>query len=153
PDERDFLRATAPLERFNAELAALLYQQHGARGTIASLERKDLLVVHWDGGERWFRYHRLLSETVQAALAVEEPLRAVEIHRRAAQWVFDAGHHSDAVRHATLAGDSALLAQLFERAGGWRLIISGNVGLVRNALLRIPLEVLRRYSRSALGRA
>lgn len=150
-DERDFLRATAPLERFNAELAALLHQHRGARDTIASLERKDLLVVHWDGGERWFRYHRLLSETVQAALAIEEPLRAVEVHRRAAQWFFDAGHHSDAVRHATLAGDSALLAQLFERAGGWRLIISGNIGLVRNALSRIPLDVLRSYPRSHLG--
>ena len=150
-DERDFLRATAPLERFNAELATLLHQHPSARDTIASLERKDLLVVHWDGGERWFRYHRLLSETVQAALAIEEPLRAVEVHRRAAQWFFDAGHHSDAVRHATLAGDSALLAQLFERAGGWRLIISGNIGLVRNALSRIPLDVLRSYPRSHLG--
>jgi len=150
-EELRFLRATASVDRFNADLAAVLCPGVAGREAIEALERKDLLVVHWDAGERWFRYHRLLSETVQAALMTEDPQQSIELHRRAAVWFFDAGHHPEAVRHATAAGDESLLALLFERAGGWRLIISGNVGLARNALTRIPPEVLRNYPRSYLG--
>lgn len=149
--ERQFLQCTALVDRFSADLASTLCPDAGAAAIIAALERKDLIVVHWDGGERWYRYHRLLSETVVEALAREDPAGLTELHGRAALWFFEAGHHPEAVRHATATGDASLLARLFERAGGWRLIISGNIGLVRNALARITVDVLREYPRSHLG--
>lgn len=149
--ERQFLQCTALVDRFSSDLASTLCPDAPAAATIAALERRDLIVVHWDGGERWYRYHRLLSETVVEALAREDPARLTDLHSRAALWFFEAGHHPEAVRHATATGDVSLLARLFERAGGWRLIISGNIGLVRNALSRIAVDVLRSYPRSHLG--
>src|SRR5690606_24655676 len=68
-----------------------------------------------------------------------------------AEWFFGAGLHAEAVRHALATGDEDLLAGLFERAGGWRLIVAGNIGLTRNALTRIPVSVLRKFPRSHLA--
>jgi LuxR family maltose regulon positive regulatory protein len=149
--EGRFFECTALVDRFSTDLASTLCTDVPVASTIAALERKDLLVVHWDGGERWYRYHRLLSETVVDALTRDDPARLIELHRRAALWFFESSHHPEAVRHATATGEESLLARLFERAGGWRLIISGNIGLVRNALARISLDVLRAYPRSHLG--
>jgi LuxR family transcriptional regulator, maltose regulon positive regulatory protein len=149
--EREFLRRTAIVDRFSEDLAATLGERHAAHDVIASLERKDLLVVIWDGDQRWFRYHRLLAEMAVAEAERERPALVADLHRRAAQWFFKAGHHAEAVRHAAATRDDDLLAQLFEHAGGWKLIISGHVGLTRNALALIPPAVLRNYPRSHLA--
>lgn len=146
--EREFLHRTAIVDRFSEELAATLGEELAIRDVIASLERKDLLVVIWDGDQRWFRYHRLLAEMAMAELQGEQPALVPDLHRRAAEWFFSAGHHAEAVRHAVASHDDDLLGQLFERAGGWKLIISGHIGLARNALSLIPPAVLRAYPRS-----
>lgn len=149
--ERELLQRTAIVDRFSEDLAATLSERLNMREVIAALERKDLLVVIWDGDQRWFRYHRLLAEMAVAELQRERPALVGDLHRRAAEWFFKTGHHAEAVRHAVATRDDDLLAQLFERAGGWKLIISGHIGLARNALALIPAAVLRGYPRSHLA--
>lgn len=151
PGQRDFLQRTCLVDRFSRDLAAALCPGASVDEIIAALERKDLLVSHWDGGERWLRYHRLLSDTALAELRSDEPDQETTLHRAAAEWFFEAGLHAEAVRHALATGDEDLLAGLFERAGGWRLIVAGNIGLARNALTRIPVGVLRKFARSHLA--
>lgn len=151
PRQREFLRRTCVVDRFSRDLAVALYPGANVDDIIAALERKDLLINHWDGGERWLRYHRLLSDTALAELRSDSQVDETSLHRAAAEWFFDAGLHAEAVRHALATGDEALLAGLFERAGGWRLIVAGNIGLARNALMRIPGSVLRKFPRSHLA--
>lgn len=151
PGQREFLRRTCVVDRFSRDLAAALCPDANVDEIIAALERKDLLVSHWDGGERWLRYHRLLSDTAQAELRSDAPDDETSLHRAAAEWFFQAGLHAEAVRHALATGDEDLLAGLFERAGGWRLIVAGNIGLARNALTRIPVSVLRKFPRSHIA--
>ena len=156
PAEREFLLRTAIVDRFSEPLAHALCDGLPVREAIAALERKDLLVVIWDGNERWFRYHRLLAELASAELVRERERFGTtlgeRLHRRAAEWFFEAGHHAEAVRHALATGDDRLLAELFERARGWQLIVTGHVGLSRNALQFISPQVMRDYPRSQLAR-
>ena len=151
PVEREFLRRTCIVDRFSRELAVALCPDADVDEIIVSLERKDLLISHWDGGERWLRYHRLLSDTALAELRSEAHSNERLLHRAAAEWFFDAGLFAEAVRHALATGDEDLLAALFERAGGWWLVVAGNIGLARNALTRIPVSVLRKFPRSHLA--
>ena len=150
--EREFLRRTAIVDRFCEDLAATLGDKLAIRDIIATLERKDMLVVIGDGDRQWFRYHRLVAEMVMAEVERDQPLLVADLHRRAAEWFFKAGHHAEAVRHAVETGDDDLPAQLFEAAGGWKLLIDGHVGLTRNALALIPPAMLRSYPRSHLAR-
>ena len=150
--EHEFLLRTSIADRFSEPLAAALCGELPVREAIAALERKDLLVVIWGGNERWFRYHRVLAELAVTQLARVREGLVVELHRRAAEWFFQAGHHAEAVRHALATGDDRLLAELFERAGGWQLVCTGHVGLSRNALTFIPPRVLRDYPRAQLAR-
>ena len=151
PGERAFLRNTCVVDRYSAGLATALCPGQPVDDLIATLERKDLIVNHWDAGERWLRYHRLLSETALAELRSEAPQIEHELHRVAAEWFFAAGLHAEAVRHAIASGDELLLAALFERAGGWWLVVTGNIGLARNAMARIPPAGLRNFPRSYLA--
>ena len=150
--EREFLLRTAIVDRFCEPLAEALCGDLPVREAIRALEHKDLLVVIWDGNERWFRYHRLLAELAIAELARVHEGQAAGLHRSAAEWFFRSGHHAEAVRHALATGDDRLLAELFERAGGWQLVCSGHVGLSRNALTFISPQVLRDYPRAQLAR-
>ncbi len=151
PGQRELLRRTCIVDRFSRELAVALCPDENVDEIIASLERKDLLISHWDGGERWLRYHRLLSDTALAELRSEARGNERSLHRAAAEWFFAAGLYAEAVRHALATGDDDLLAGLFERAGGWWLVVAGNIGLARNALTRIPVSVLRKFPRSHLA--
>lgn len=151
PVQRQFLRRTCIVDRFSRDLAAALCPGENVDEIIGALERKDLLISHWDGGERWLRYHRLLSDTALAELRHDAQGDEASLHQAAAEWFFDAGLHAEAVRHALATGDENLLARLFERGGGWWLIVTGNISLARNALTRIPVSVLRRFPRSHLA--
>lgn len=150
--EHEFLLRTAIVDRFSAGLARSLAADLRVDDLIAALERKDLVVAMRDANGTWYRYHRLLTELALARLASARPYLVDELHRRAATWFFDAGLHAEAVQHALATGDHQLLAEMFERAGGWRLVIAGYVGLARNALTLIPPEVLREYPRAQLAR-
>lgn len=152
PQEHAFLLRTAIADRFSEHLAHALCADLPIRELISALERKDLLVVIWDGNERWLRYHRLLAEAAVAELTRTERPAVEALHRCAAEWFFASGHHAEAVRHALATRDDRLLAQLFERAGGWKLVITGHVGVSRNALTLLPPEVLRDYPRAQLAR-
>jgi LuxR family maltose regulon positive regulatory protein len=150
--ERDFTLRTSIADRFCEPLAEALCGDAPVREVIAALERKDLLVVIWDGNQRWFRYHRLLAELAVAELKRTHQSQIASLHRCAAEWFFHRGHHAEAVRHALATEDDRLLAELFEHAGGWQLVCTGHVGLSRNALTFISPEVMPHYPRTQLAR-
>jgi LuxR family maltose regulon positive regulatory protein len=151
-EEHEFLLRMSLVDRFSTPLAECLCADLDVDRIVAALEAKDLVIAMRDGEQRWYRFHRLLSELAASRLARSRPYLVDELQRRAAEWFFAAGLHAEAVRHALATRDPRLLAAMFEQGGGWQLAVSGYVGLTRNALSLIPTEVLREYPRTQLAR-
>lgn len=153
-DLRRFLMQTSILERVNADLAEAVTGRSGAGAGLARLSRLDSLLVPLDadGSGGWFRYHHLLQEYLRDELAREHAGLLPELHARAARWFEARGFLTEAVRHARLGGDLPSAARLVESAGGWSLILSGGIGLLRNLLQNFPEESFIRYPRLGISR-
>jgi LuxR family maltose regulon positive regulatory protein len=82
----------------------------------------------WPIGSGWYRYHTLFAEVLRLKLRQEYPERVTALHQRAARWYERNGLLTEAVRHASRAGDWPLAAgmvidqlaigQIIERRGG-----------------------------------
>lgn len=114
---RNFLLQTSILDTLCGPLCdAVTGQKHG-KDTLERLERDNLFVVPLDDDRRWYRYHHLFADVLQAHLLEEQPDQLPALHRRASEWYEENGSRPDAVRHALLAGDFEWAADLIERAG------------------------------------
>ena len=114
---RSFLLQTSILDKLCGPLCdAVTGQKHG-KATLESLERDNLFVVPLDEERRWYRYHHLFADVLQAHLLEEQPDQLPLLHRKASEWYEENGSRSDAVRHALCAGDLEWAAELIERAG------------------------------------
>ena len=82
------------------------------RASIAA----NLFLVPLDDRRRWYRYHHLFADVLQARLLDEQPDRAPELHRRASDWYEKNGERSEAIRHAIAGNDFERAAELIERA-------------------------------------
>ena len=110
PEVRDLLLSTSILERVNAEAASELTGSEYAGRILASVARANAFVQPTGCG--WYRYHTLFAEVLRLKLRREYGDRVAVLHRRAARWYARNGSLTDAVRHATLAGDWQLAASL-----------------------------------------
>lgn len=117
---------------------------------LSYLERENLFIAPLDEERRWYRYHPLFAEALAARLAEAEGESAPLLHRRAAAWYEAQGHLADAVRHALAAGDQEHVACLVEGAYR-RLVMQGEIVLLRGWLDALPVELVR--SRPRLGLA
>jgi LuxR family transcriptional regulator, maltose regulon positive regulatory protein len=108
PEVRDLLLSTSILERVNAEAASELTGSEQAGRILASVARVNAFVQPIGCG--WYRYHTLFAEVLRLKLRCEHPGRVAVLHRRAARWYERNGSLTDAVRHATQAGDWQLAA-------------------------------------------
>jgi LuxR family maltose regulon positive regulatory protein len=123
PDEvRRFLLDTSILERLTGPLCDAISAPAGGadrppgRDMLDLLERQNLFLVPLDDHRRWYRYHHLFADVLQAHLLQERPDDVPELHRRAGRWNADNGFTEDAVRHALAAGDVDTAANLVEAA-------------------------------------
>ncbi|MFC7335056.1 LuxR C-terminal-related transcriptional regulator [Rhodocista pekingensis] len=153
-DLRQFLMQTSILERVNADLAEAVTGRGGARARLARLSRLDSLLVPLDGESSggWLRYHHLLQDYLRDVLARDHAALLPDLHARASRWFEARGFLTEAVRHARLGGDLASAARLVESAGGWSLILSGGIGLLRNLLQNFPAESFLRHPRLGISR-
>ncbi|MRR12746.1 helix-turn-helix transcriptional regulator, partial [bacterium] len=114
---RGFLLQTSILDTLCGPLCdAVTGQKHG-KDTLDRLERDNLFVVPLDDDRRWYRYHHLFADVLQAHLFAEQPDQLPALHRRASTWYEENGSRSEAVGHALLAEDFEWAADLIELAG------------------------------------
>ena len=73
PAQLEFLRRTAVLESMCAPLCDAVLERNDSAQLLEQLERENLFVVALDHERRWFRYHHLLREMLQAELDRREP--------------------------------------------------------------------------------
>ena len=108
---QQFLLQTSILDRLSGRLCDAVTGQDGGQAKLAALERGNLFLVPLDDHRRWYRYHQLFADVLQARLLDEQPGDVPDLHRRASAWYERSGEPSEAIRHALAAGD-------FERAAG-----------------------------------
>ena len=106
-----FLLQTSILGRLSGPLCDAVTGQGGGKGMLEALDRGNLFLVSLDDRRRWYRYHHLFADVLQARLLDEQPGQVPDLHRRASEWYAQNGELSEAVDHALAAGD-------FERAAG-----------------------------------
>jgi LuxR family maltose regulon positive regulatory protein len=112
PDERRFLLHTSILERMSGPLCDAVTAADGGAERLAALELRNLFVVALDSRRRWYRYHHLFAELLQARLVAEEPDAVPALHGRAAAWLARDDQIPEAIGHAIAAGDERLTAEL-----------------------------------------
>ncbi len=146
---RRFLLETSMVDRLTGPLCDAVTGQPGGKAMLESLERQNLFVVPLDDHRRWYRYHHLFADVLQAHLLAERG-DVAELHRRASRWYADAGETVAAVRHAVASGDVDQAADLIELAvPGLRR--ERQEATIRRWLDDIPDELVRRRPVLAIG--
>jgi LuxR family transcriptional regulator, maltose regulon positive regulatory protein len=113
---RAFLLQTCILGRLSGPLCDAVTGQGGGKGMLEALDRGSLFLVSLDDRRRWYRYHHLFADVLQARLLDEQPGQVPDLHRRASAWHEQNGEQPLAVRHALAAGDFGRAADLVELA-------------------------------------
>ena len=131
-----FLLQTSILGRLSGPLCDAVTGQGDGKAMLEALDRGNLFLVSLDDRRRWYRYHHLFADVLQARLLDEQPGQVPDLHRRASEWHEQNGEQPEAVRHALAAGD-------FDRAAGLvELALLAMRRTRQEARLRGWLEVL-----------
>jgi LuxR family transcriptional regulator, maltose regulon positive regulatory protein len=139
---QQFLLQTSILDRLCGPLCDAVTGQDGGKAKLAALERGNLFLVPLDDRRRWYRYHQLLADVLQARLRDEQPDEVPELHRRASGWYEQNGEPSEAIRYALAAGDFERAADLVELAIP-AMLRSRQEAAVLGWLELLPDEVVR----------
>ena len=113
---RTFLLQTSILSRLSGQLCDAVTGQGDGRAMLETLERGNLFLVPLDDQRRWFRYHHLFADVLQAHLRDERPDDVPDLHLRASEWFDENGERPDAIRHAMAGGHFERAADLVELA-------------------------------------
>jgi LuxR family maltose regulon positive regulatory protein len=111
-----FLLQTSILGRLSGPLCDAVTGQEGGKAVLEALDRGNLFVVPLDDRRRWYRYHHLFADVLQARLLDEQPGRLPDLHRRASVWYEQNGEQPAAIDHALAAEDYERAADLVELA-------------------------------------
>ena len=77
----------------------------GGQEMLERLERRNLFVVPLDDDRRWYRYHHLFADLLQARLHQSGPEPVAQLLSRAAEWCEREGQVAEAVGYALAARD------------------------------------------------
>ena len=137
-----FLLQTSILGRLSGPLCDAVTGQGGGKAMLEALDRGNLFLVPLDDRRRWYRYHHLFADVLQARLLDERPGQVPDLHRRASAWYEQNGEPPVAIGHALAAEDFGRAADLVERAIP-AMRITRQEATVHGWLKALPDEVVR----------
>jgi len=152
-DLQNFLIETSVLDAFNASLADALVIRNDSADVLKRLEPLSALLSPISDQPGWYRYHQLFAECLQDLQRRRSGADTSQLHLRASMWFEKRGDVVAAVNHASEAADFDRCARLIEEAGGWRLILFGGIGYLRNLLKCLPDAVMQRFPRLQIAKA
>ena len=114
-DRRMFLTRAAVLERMCGPLCEATLDLPGSAAALAELAQSNMLLVPLDHRGKWYRYHHLFRDMLQADLERREPGLAPALRRRAAAWSERNGWPEEALEYSIAAGDIDTVARLVEQ--------------------------------------
>jgi LuxR family maltose regulon positive regulatory protein len=145
PAQLEFLLRTAVLEPMCASLCDAVLERDDSAQMLEQLERQNLFVVALDHQRRWFRYHHLFREMLQAELQRREPDLHSALNRKAAAWCVENGQPEVAIEYAVAAGDTDQVAELVGGLAG-TYYRNGRVTTVERWLAQFDdMNLLERY--------
>jgi LuxR family maltose regulon positive regulatory protein len=137
----DFLLHTSILDQLCGPLCDAVTEGMDSQAVLESLEHSNMFILPMDEEGKWFRYHHLFAEVLQARLKGSQPERLPDLHRRASQWLETSGRAAEAIEHAISGKDFPRAAHLI--AG---IIQSyndrGAVGTLVNWIDQLPEELV-----------
>lgn len=152
PEEtREIVLRTSLLDRLTGDLVNLLCDRQDGWLVLEGLEQQGVFLTPVTAERREYRYHQLFAEYLRDRFERSEPGKFASLQHRVALWFASRDMTADAVNHAMLAGDDALLADILVDAGGWRLIPQGLQGVVERGLSKLPKKFIRSRPRLALA--
>jgi LuxR family maltose regulon positive regulatory protein len=108
------------------------------------LDHANLFLIPLDDERRWYRYHHLFAQLLQARLQEIRPDLLNRLHARAARWFEERGYAAEAVRHALAAGAPGpaadLVERLIQRLSTWARV---DIATFSQWLNRLPDEAVR----------
>ncbi len=150
-ETREFLLSTSIVDRLCSSLCEAIINMPVA-GVLEEIERSNVLLVPLDDTRTWYRYHHLFAEMLRSELGRRHPDRVAVLHRRASAWYRDRGLISDAIEHATSAGDhddaANLISEYWLEIGRW-----GQEATLRRWLQAFEPDELQRHPELGVIRA
>jgi LuxR family maltose regulon positive regulatory protein len=140
-NERDFLVETSFLDRFSLALSDHVRQRDESGGIVDALARLHPLVTCEGEDPVLVRVHPLLRAEARHLLSLRSRSEVAVLQRRAAGWLGAHGDVYGAMLQAVGAGDPELAADLYERAGGIRVIDGGGPPLLERIVAILPREL------------
>src|SRR3954451_6817958 len=113
---RSFLLQTSILSRLTGPLCDAVTGRDDGKDMLEALDRGNLFLVALAARRRWYRYHHLFADVLQAHLLDEQATAVPGLHRRAGDWYERNGDRAEAIGHALAGGDVARAADLVELA-------------------------------------
>lgn len=137
----NFLLQTSILERLCGPLCDAVTGDSVGQEILENLELANLFITPLDDEGKWYRYHHLFSEVLQARLRQSQPDLVAELNRRASEWHEANDLLNEAVRHSLAAGDVLRAGDLIDRER-WTLLGRGEANTLRSWLDELPVEVV-----------
>jgi LuxR family maltose regulon positive regulatory protein len=110
----DFLLHTSILERLCGPLCDAVTGESGGQAILENLHHANLFITPLDDEGRWYRYHHLFAEVLQARLGKNEPGLPPRLHTRASEWFERSGLQTEAVEHSLQGLDWSRAIRLIE---------------------------------------
>ncbi len=145
-----FLLETSILTRITGSLADAVTGVAGGREMLERLARENLFVVPLDDEGRWYRYHQLFADLLQARFRQSGPDRVAQRLLRAAAWCEKEGQLAEAIDYAFAARDFPRAADLVERYWG-EATSAGAIDTVWSWLQALPGEIVAQRARLSVA--
>ncbi len=147
---RDFLLDTCVLNRLEPNVCQAVTGQADAPLLLNQLATGSLFVIPLSDTEPVYRYHHLFADFLRQYLEMQDGVRYLEQHRRAADWHASHEQAVDAVRHALAGNDYDQAAALITDRAWEALTARGEIMTVVHWLERFPDEALAQHPRLCL---
>jgi LuxR family maltose regulon positive regulatory protein len=116
PEEvQAFLGQTAFLKQLSGPLCEAVTGISGGQAMLERVEAASLFLIPLDAERRWFRYHHLFADVLQARLQPQYADQMATLHERAADWYEAEGMPGEAMEYALAGGHVERAASLIER--------------------------------------
>lgn len=143
PDVQSFLSRTSILPRLCGSLCDAVTERAGdSSAMLERLEKANLFLVPLDDHRRWYRYHRLFADLLQAKLAQTESSMIPTLHARASAWFERNGFIEEAVDQASAARDFPGMIRVIEQNLASMLNVRQTV--FAGWMAALPRELLQR---------
>jgi len=133
-----FLLKTSMLKRMNADLCEAVTGYQDGQAILQELHRENIFVIPLDNEGKWFRYHHLFADLLNARLRQShssEEIAALQLH--AADWYERNGFAPEAVNSALAAKDFERAVDLVQKSAR-DLIFTGQLNILNSWLEAFP---------------